>query len=41
MRDAALQSLTEELRRAQPAPFGLPENSTYNYVWAQYVMAFI
>lgn len=41
MRDAALQALTEELRRAQPALFGLPENSTYNYVWAQYVMAFI
>lgn len=40
--DRAVARLLQELRREQPGPpFGLPNGSTYNYVWAQYALAFL
>ncbi len=39
--DRAAILLLEEIRRAQPAPYGLPDNSTYNYIWAQHMLALL
>ncbi|MFH0881157.1 MAG: hypothetical protein V2A34_15710 [Lentisphaerota bacterium] len=39
--DPAARLLVDEIRRAQPAPYGLPENSTYNYIWAQYMLSML
>lgn len=39
--DEAARRLVQEITRRQPAPFGLPDNWTYNYGWAQYMLAFM
>lgn len=40
--DTAILHLMAELQREQPGPpYGLPNGSTYNYIWAQYAMAFL
>jgi hypothetical protein len=39
--DPAVRKLLEEITRRQPEPYALPENNTYNYIWAQYMMSFL
>lgn len=40
--DNAICLLMQELQEAQPGPpYGLPAGATYNYIWAQYAMAFL
>lgn len=40
--DSAILQLMAELQREQPGPpYDLPNNTTYNYIWAQYAMAFL
>jgi hypothetical protein len=39
--DPAIQQILAEIRVRQPAPYGLPDDSTYNYIWAQNAMAFL
>lgn len=39
--DTAVRLLLEEMKLRQPEPYGLPDGSTYNYIWAQYMCAFL
>ena len=39
--DPAVRLLLDEIRRRQPAPYGLPNDSTSNYWWAENLMALL
>ena len=39
--DEAVRLLLKEMKSRQPEPYGLPDNSTFNYIWAQYMCAFL
>ena len=39
--DEAVRLLLTEIRGRQPVPYGLPDRSPYNYIWAQYAMSFL
>ncbi|MBN1268629.1 MAG: hypothetical protein JXB04_03500 [Kiritimatiellae bacterium] len=39
--DPAIVLLLKEINDRQPAPYGLPDDSTYNYIWAQNMMALL
>ncbi|MBN1268248.1 MAG: hypothetical protein JXB04_01555, partial [Kiritimatiellae bacterium] len=39
--DPAIQQILDEIRQRQPEPYGLPDDSTSNYWWAQNMMAFL
>jgi len=39
--DLAVQDLLQEITRRQSMPYALPENNTFNYIWAQYMLSFL
>lgn len=39
--DPSIQLILKELLHRQPRPYGLPDGTTYNYLWAQHAMALL